>query len=140
MMDQKAIGIVVAHGGMAQGMIDAVRKISGVEEGVLTAVSNEGCNPDQLKERLREIIGAQRAVVFTDLAAGSCTLAARLTCRECPDIPVVTGVNLPMLLDFVFHLDMPTTELAERLVGKAQGGVKAILPTPRPDADSSTAS
>ncbi len=138
-MDQPAVGIVVAHGGMAQGMVDAVRKIAGVDEAVLTPLSNEGCNPDQLKERLLGIIGTRRAIVFTDLAAGSCTLAARLTCRECGDIPVVTGVNLPMLLDFVFHLDMPTSELAERLVSRAQSGVKAILPTPRTDADSATA-
>lgn len=135
MTESPAIGIVVAHGGMAQGIIDAVSRIAGVEEGVLTAVSNEGCNPDQLKVRLLEVIGDRRAIVFTDLAAGSCTLAARLTCRECADIPVVTGVNLPMLLDFVFHLEMPTVELAERLVGKAQGGIKSILPTPRTDAD-----
>lgn len=139
MTDQRAIGIVVAHGGMAQGIVDAVKKIAGVEDGVLVAVSNEGCNPDQLKCQLLEVIGERRAIVFTDLAAGSCTLAARLTCRECVDIPVLTGVNLPMLLDFVFHLDMPTTELAERLVGKAQSGVKAILPNPRTDADPAAA-
>ena len=136
MTTQDVIGVVVAHGGMAQGMIDAVRRIAGVEEGILTAVSNEGRGPDELKSVLTGIIGGRPAVVFTDLAAGSCTLAARLTCRECTNIPVVTGVNLPMLLDFVFHRDVAPEELAERLVQKARDGIRGI-PGVRPDADPS---
>ena len=138
MMADGVIGVVVAHGAMARGLIDAVQRIAGVEEGVLAAVSNEGRGPDELKTVLTEVIGGRSAVVFTDLAAGSCTLAARLTCRECTNIPVVTGVNLPMLLDFVFHRHMDPDDLAERLVQKARDGVKAI-PGIRPDADSAAA-
>jgi len=43
--------------------------------------------------------GAQ--VVFTDLPAGSCTIAARRIARETPGLAVVCGANLPMLLSFV---------------------------------------
>ena len=125
---EPVLGVVVGHGALARGMIDAVSRIAGVEEGALVAVSNDGRGPDELKAVLAELLGDRRAIVFTDLAAGSCTLAARLTCRECTGIPVVTGVNLPMLLDFVFHRDMDLTELAERLGGKARDGVKVILP------------
>ena len=134
MADEDVIGIVVAHGAMAQGMIDAVKRIAGLDEGVLTAVSNDGRGPDELKGLLTDVIGGRPAIVFTDLAAGSCTLAARLTCRECVGIPVVTGVNLPMLLDFVFHRELDPQELAARLVETARNGVKAI-PGTRPDAD-----
>jgi len=35
-------GIVLTHGTMCHGMADAVQKITGAEQGVLTAVSNEG--------------------------------------------------------------------------------------------------
>jgi PTS system N-acetylgalactosamine-specific IIA component len=43
--------------------------------------------------------GAQ--VVFTDLPAGSCTIAARRIARESSGLAVVCGANLPMLLSFV---------------------------------------
>ncbi len=47
--------------------------------------------------------GAQ--VIFTDLPAGSWTIAARRVQRERPEVVVVTGANLPALLDFVFQTD-----------------------------------
>jgi mannose/fructose-specific phosphotransferase system component IIA len=40
-----------------------------------------------------------------------------------PDIRVVTGVNLVMLLDFLFHRDQPVDEVARRA---AESGAKAI--------------
>jgi PTS system N-acetylgalactosamine-specific IIA component len=40
-------------------------------------------------------------VIFTDLQAGSCTMAARKVIRELGSGVLVAGANLPMLLDFV---------------------------------------
>ena len=130
----EARGILVAHGGMAAGMIDAVRKISGAPPEALTAVSNEGRSPEQLREAIGEILGDGPVVVFTDLGAGSCTLAARLSCAQRSRVAVVTGVNLPMLLDFVFHRGDPLDQLASRLVEKGAAGLRLLNP-PCDDAD-----
>ena len=78
--------------------------------------------------RIRNAIGAEPALVFVDLASGSCSHAARLVAREGPGIPVVSGVNLPMLLDFVFHRDMEVSELSRRAVEKGHAGTIAHLP------------
>ena len=43
-------------------------------------------------------------------------------------MPVVSGVNLSMLLDFVFHRDMELTELSQRVVEKGRAGAIAHLP------------
>ncbi|MFC1575486.1 PTS sugar transporter subunit IIA [Gemmatimonadota bacterium] len=118
-------GVLLAHGAMARGMADAVGKISGVEEGALSALSNEGKSPETLHDELDVIIGSRPAVVFTDLASGSCALAARICCREGENRAVVSGVNLPMLLDFVFHRHLSLDELVPRLLEKGKGSLKS---------------
>ena len=45
--------------------------------------------------------------IFTDLPAGSCTMAARRLLREMPGVLLVSGANLPMLLDFVMSSAEP---------------------------------
>ncbi len=130
----EARGVVVAHGDMARGLVDAVRRITGVAEGALTALSNEGLAPDDLRAMIQAHLGDGPAIVFTDLGAGSCTFAARLSLVDRERIAVVTGVNLPMLLDFVFHRDLAVSALAARLVEKGRDGVR-ILATPADHVD-----
>ncbi|MGW8267269.1 MAG: hypothetical protein ACWGSQ_12960, partial [Longimicrobiales bacterium] len=62
-----ARGIVVAHGSMAKGLVDAAGKISGVEDGVLVPLSNEGKSPQTLQAELDLFLEEGPAVVFTDL-------------------------------------------------------------------------
>ena len=124
-------GVVVAHGNLAQCLVDTTESISGAE-GVLHPISNAGCSPALLMDRIREAVGAGPALVFVDLASGSCAHAARLVGREGAGVPVVSGVNLPMLLDFVFHRDMNVSELALRLIEKGRAGTVAHFPDASP--------
>ncbi len=118
-----AKGVLVAHGLMAQGMVDAVRRIAGVSQDALTALSNEGKAPQTLQEELDTLLGDDPAVVFTDLGSGSCALAARVCCRSNPRRVVVFGANLPMLLEFVFNRHRPFEELIPRLLAKGREGL-----------------
>jgi mannose/fructose-specific phosphotransferase system component IIA len=122
-------GVVVAHGEMARGMVTAVERIVGLPEGVLVPVSNVGLSPEALRDAILEVVGDSPALVFTDLGAGSCTLAARISCRDRARVAVVTGVNLPMLLEFVFHRDDDMETLLPRLEEKARGGIRVIPST-----------
>ena len=128
MADDGARGIVVGHGAMASGLVDAVRRIAGIGDDVLTAVSNEGKGPDALRDELTRRAGDGTVIVFTDMHAGSCAVAARLACRAQGKSAVVCGVNLPMLLDFVFHREMPLDKLVPKLVKEAQASITAHLP------------
>ena len=42
-------------------------------------------------------------VIFTDLPAGSCTMAVRRMIRARPGVLLVTGINLSTLLDFAMQ-------------------------------------
>jgi mannose/fructose-specific phosphotransferase system component IIA len=116
-------GIVISHGLLAEGLVDAVRQIAGLDEGAAVARSNRGLSPEAFIADIRRLVGDEPAVLFTDLPSGSCSLAARRLSREGLRIVVISGVNLPLLLDFVLHRDLPLPELGPRLVEK---GRKAI--------------
>ena len=77
----------------------------------------------RLASRISEASGQGPALVFTDLPSGSCMLAALTIARAKGEVRVVTGVNLAMLLDFVFHRDLPPADAAARA---AAAGEKAI--------------
>jgi mannose/fructose-specific phosphotransferase system component IIA len=106
-------------------MVDAVRKISGHDEALLVPLSNEGRSPERLRAELAELVGNGPAIVFTDLQAGSCALAA-LAAGSRAETVVICGVNLPMLLDFVFQSDLTLDALADRLVLKGREGIRRL--------------
>jgi mannose/fructose-specific phosphotransferase system component IIA len=116
-------GIVVTHGTLAEGLVDAVRQIAGTEEDVLVPMSNRGLSPETVLERVRDAAGNDPVVVFTDLQSGSCAIAGRRLCRERSDLVVITGVNLPVLLDFVLHRELPLEELVPRLLDRGRAAI-----------------
>ena len=120
-------GVVVAHGNLAKCIVEAAEGIAGVT-GALASISNRDCGPEELEERIRKAVGLGPAVVFVDLASGSCARAARSLSRDSLPVSVITGVNLPMLLDFLFQRDLGIAELAPRLVAKGHAGTVAYLP------------
>ena len=118
-------GVVVAHGAIASAMVEAAEQITGIR-GALAPVSNTGCDRGALEERIWAAIGEQASVVFVDLAAGSCLIAVLRRVRERPDVRVVTGVNLAMLVDFLFHRSLPAEEAAAHAA--ASGGSAIRVP------------
>jgi mannose/fructose-specific phosphotransferase system component IIA len=112
---------------MARGLVDAVRHIAGDAADGLSPLSNDGKGPAQLKEELEAAAGAGPAVIFVDLQRGSCGMAALSSCRDQARRVVLSGVNLPMLLDFVFHDELPLDDLVERLIEKGRTAIAQPL-------------
>lgn len=121
------LGIVVAHADVAHALVRAVEAISGVR-GALVPVSNTGCGPQALLDRVRGAAGEGPVLFFVDMPSGSCALATRLASGRRGGCAVITGVSLPMLLDFVFHREMRLEELARRLVAKGREATTLDLP------------
>ena len=114
-MSDGLIGVIVAHTEVAKALLAAVQAIAGDDAG-LVAVSNRGCDRDALTRQLEAAMGGRPAVVFTDMAGGSCAHTAVALARGRSDLKVVTGVNLAMLVDFAFHRDLPVEAAARRAV------------------------
>ncbi len=116
-------GVVVCHGSLAEGYVDAVRQITGVGEEALVALSNRGLSPETMAADIRAAVGDGPALIFTDLLAGSCGFAARRLSQQNPNIAVVSGVNLPALLYFVMHRQEPLAAVVPVVVEKARAAV-----------------
>ena len=114
--------LVAGHGDFAAGLISAVEAVTGRGDR-LDPIEVKGlCGEDiqlLLRERLR-VNGA--TIIFTDLQAGSCTMAARRLLREMPGVLLVSGANLPMLLDFVMSSAEPR-EAARAAVERARAAI-----------------
>ena len=124
-MSEPLKGIVVSHSALAQGLVDAVRQITGESE-ALVPVSNDGCDGTALARRLSDAVGTGSAVVFVDLPGGSCLQAAVRQMRESAAIAVVAGVNLAMLLDFIYHRNLSPGEAARRAAEYGASAVRAV--------------
>ncbi len=121
-MSEELVGVVVCHGSLAGALVQAAEQISGLP-GALVPVSNTGCDRDTLEQRVLAALRGRPAVVFVDLASGSCSFAVLKRLRGEPSVKVVTGVNLAMLVDFVFHRALAPSDAAARA---AEVGGKAI--------------
>ncbi|MGQ0701734.1 MAG: PTS sugar transporter subunit IIA [Gemmatimonadales bacterium] len=115
-------GVVVAHGDVARALVGAAEEISGLR-GALSAVSNSGLGRAELEQRVMEAVDGHPAIVFVDLPSGSCLFAAMRRVAALPVVRVVTGVNLVMLLEFLFHRGEPIDEVVRRT---AESGAKGI--------------
>jgi N-acetylgalactosamine PTS system EIIA component len=115
--------LVAGHGDFASGIVSAVHQITGRGD-VFVALSNRDMSAADVERVMRDQVDAGSIdVIFTDLPAGSCTMAARRLQRERPGVVLVTGTNLATLLDFVFHTDVPASEAARHAADKGRSAL-----------------
>jgi PTS system N-acetylgalactosamine-specific IIA component len=68
-------------------------------------------------------------VIFTDLQAGSCTMAARRILRGMQDVVLIAGANLPTLLDFVFAEEMTPIDAARHSAERGRSAITVVAGT-----------
>jgi N-acetylgalactosamine PTS system EIIA component len=123
MSSRTAKAIVIGHGDFATGMQTAVDRITG-QGSALLALSVQDRSLVQIELWLRENLEQSGAkVVFTDLQAGSATMAARKALRELTSVTLVVGANLPMLLDFVLSNSESPFEAANHAAERGRAAI-----------------
>ena len=126
----RPVGLLVTHAALGSELLRTVEGILGSQSDVYV-LSNDGYSGDALsraiEEQVRDVPVERPVVVFTDLAAGSCGIASRRADHGARVVRKVTGVNLPMLLEFFHYRDtLPLDELLPRLEAKGKAGITVL--------------
>ena len=117
--------IVAGHGDFANGLVSAVEQITGRGEQLIGISVAKLCVEDIENLLRQKMIDSNVRVIFTDLQAGSCTMAARRILRGMDDAVLVAGANLPMLLDFVFAEGRSAPEAARHAAERGRVAISA---------------
>jgi len=118
--------VVAGHADFAEGVISAVAQIAGRQE-VFIPLSNRDLSAKDVERKLRELVSTPNVTtIFTDLPAGSCTMAARRLLRERQDLMLVTGANLASLLEFVFSDALGAADAARYAVERGRSALAAF--------------
>lgn len=125
------VGIVVTHGKLAEELISTAEMIFGNFTSC-HSVTNEGKSPQTLLEEIEALVDAQAGqpcIVFVDFFGGSCGYACMRLRIEREDVPVITGINLPMLLAFLNKRDMvPFDRLPAKILARGHDSIRSVDP------------
>ena len=122
----EARAIVAGHGDFASGLVSAVDLITG-RGAQLVPVAVPGLCAEDIEKLIRERMEESGVkVIFTDLQAGSCTMAARRILRGVDDAVLIAGVNLPTLLDFVFAEQMDAIDAARHAAERGRAAITVV--------------
>ncbi len=120
--------VLVTHGDLGAELIRTAEAIIGPQDGI-GFVTNAGASLEDLSDRVRALLldSGDPVVLLVDIPGGSCTHACQQIRALRPNAVIVTGVNLPMLLDFLHNRDqVPFAELTRRLVEKGKDGIRCV--------------
>ena len=121
-------GVVVAHGRLAEGLLSALTRVAG-EQGNLWAVTNQGRGAEALEFEIAGILderaAGRDAYLLSDMDGGSCGQACRRLLAKGSVRAVFYGVNLPLLVEFVFLQDEPFERFVAAVVEKGRLGLGA---------------
>jgi PTS system mannose-specific IIA component len=119
------IGLVlVSHGKLAEGLVDAMQMITGEQEavrsiGLLETEDVEGLM-DKVSQAVQEVDSGEGALIMVDLfGASPFNASARLVLASAgKPLEVVTGMNLPMVVELAVQREGMSLEEAVNLVLK----------------------
>jgi len=98
-------GIIVGHGSLPGALRDAAVAIVGESE-CLAVVSNEDLPSGKMDGLLEQAVMDHPGcdiLMFIDLFGSSCSHAGAKLMRSHPGVTAICGVNLPMLVRFLYY-------------------------------------
>ena len=121
------VGVIICtHGNSAPELLKSAEMICGKQENCQTVSFTEGESLEQLKSEISEKISQLKGTVFclTDLKGGTPfnTLVSLL--KSNPEMEIITGVNIPMLLElFINRSQLKKEELLSGIMTAGKTGI-----------------
>ncbi|WP_239256211.1 mannose/fructose/sorbose PTS transporter subunit IIA [Listeria ilorinensis] len=126
------VGIIIGtHGEAARELLKSAEMIIGAQENVAYITFVPGENTDTLitkfNEKLEEINTAEGVIFMVDLFGGSPYNAASQIALPADNMDVVTGVNIPMLLETLsMRAATGYADLIDTAINAGSGGVRSL--------------
>ena len=125
--------LLVGHGPLANGLAGALEMICGPQEAFAVVRLRPEDDVERVARRLEQALrrlGVARdeeAVIFADLFGAAPANAAASLLRTRPNIEIVAGMNLPMLLDAALGREgVSARELADRAIENGRESVRDV--------------
>jgi PTS system mannose-specific IIA component len=125
------IGIViVTHSDLSTALIKTAEMIVGAQENLVAVCLNASEGLDDLKDKVKKAIDATNSkegvLIFTDMFGGSTSIISSYFISK--TVEVVTGVNLPMLLEAIISRTKidNVKDLAKIIVEKSKKSIIAV--------------
>jgi PTS system mannose-specific IIA component len=118
--------LLVTHADLGAALLRAATRVYGPVENV-QVLSNEGLSRDQLEDEIDRHVSTWEngGLILADFWGGSCHICGMAAARGHGDILVVSGLNLPLLLDYLHNREKHgSKELAERLQQKGRDSIR----------------
>lgn len=126
--------IVIAHGRMAEGLLDATRMIVGEQQGLVGLGLQESDDIECLVERVHQAIEqmdtGDGTLILVDVFGASPFNAGARAAMTRQDVEVLSGVSLPILLEAVMQREGKSLrELVETARAAGVEGIRSLSQT-----------
>jgi PTS system mannose-specific IIA component len=126
--------VVVSHGQMAEGMLDAARMIVGEQERLLAVALRETDGIESLTERVaaavEQVDAGDGVLVLVDVFGASPFNASARVAMQRGHVEVLTGMSLPMLLELAVQREGQNLDALTKIARDAGGsGIRTLSET-----------
>jgi len=135
------IGIVLSgHGEFASGLNSSIQLIAGKQKGFQVVNFSEGMSSEKLQELLQIAVETvdqdQGVVIFTDIPGGTPFNQSVLLSTKIENVSVISGTNLPALLDGSFSRDLSLKDFIAKVLESGKEGLQQFIQKKKENVDS----
>jgi fructoselysine and glucoselysine-specific PTS system IIA component len=118
---------ILAHEDFAESLKITAEKITGLQPNIFAYTNKIDSLPviiEKINKKLASI-QSDKIFVFADLIGGSCWSLANMIAREHPEVKIIGGVNLPMVISLIInHEKLVIDQLTEKIIEDSKKGIK----------------
>lgn len=120
--------IVATHGKLSEGFRDTIDMVMGGRKGLYFIEFSQDDEIENLREKFINIKNSieeeSEILILTDLFGGTpCNTAIKIALESKLRIKILSGVNLPMLIEAVLNQDSILDEVIESILSSSKQGI-----------------